>query len=161
MDGILRDSDVFYIDVNPRIVEPMNALNSGVDLVDSLLRVSMSGTESIPEALPAGIIGVDTHQFLLAILKAGRSGRMAITREVCQAVLGQGPYNGSAEELTPLDGDILSFILICGLVMMVVAGGPTASENLSQNAVNSYALSQKGWYQILKKTELNQKHKDI
>jgi hypothetical protein len=45
--------------------------------------------------------------------------------------------------------------------MMVVAGGPTASENLSQNAVNSYALSQKGWYQILKKTELNQKHKDI
>ena len=110
MDGILRDSNVLYIDVNPRIVEPMNALNSGVDLVDSLLRVSMSGTESIPKAIPAGIMGVDTHQFLLAILKAGMTGRMAVTREVCQAVLGQGPYNGSVEELTPLNGDILSFI---------------------------------------------------
>jgi hypothetical protein len=43
----------------------------------------------------------------------------------------------------------------------VIAGGPTASEKLSHNAVSSYALGQKGWYQILKKTELNQKRRGI
>jgi hypothetical protein len=153
MDGILRDGEVFYIDINPRIVEPMNALNSGVDLVDALLRVSASGTNSIPEAVPVGRMGVDTHQLLLAILKAGTNGRIAVVREVCQAVLGQGSYEGSIEELTPFQGDIFSPILICGLVLMMVVGGPTIAGKLSQNAVSNYALSQRGWDQILMTTE--------
>lgn len=144
MDGILKNGDVFYIDVNPRIVEPMSALNSGVDLVDALLRVSASDMESCPEALPAGRIGADTHQLLLAMLKAGANGRMAVVREVYRTILGQESYMNSVEELTPFKGDILSFILICCLVLMMIVGGPIIAEKLSQNAVSSYALGQKG-----------------
>jgi len=161
MDGILKDNEVIYIDVNPRIVEPVNALNSGVDLVDTLLRVSATGTDSAPEALPAGKVGIKTHQLVLAILKAGIDGRMAVAKEVYLAILGQDSYQGSVEELTPCQGDILSFILICSLVLIVTVGGSIIAGKLSQNAVSSYALSQNGWHQILKKTEQNSKEKGI
>jgi len=64
MDAILFDEKPYYIDINPRIVEPMNALLSGVDLVDPVLQISfgkraMSKNE---ETVKFGIEGVETHQ---------------------------------------------------------------------------------------------------
>ena len=68
------------IDCNPRLVEPMNAYRSGVDLVGLLLRISLGET---PAALPEGREGVLTHLAMQALLGcASRGGtRRDIARE--------------------------------------------------------------------------------
>jgi hypothetical protein len=119
----------YCIDVNPSIVEPMNTLYSVVDLMDALLTVSASDTDAISEALPSGRMGVETHQLFLAILKVGMNGRTTVLREVFWTILSQESYEGSVEELTPFRGDIISFILVCGVVLMVIIGGSTIAAN--------------------------------
>ena len=76
------------IDCNPRLVEPMNAYRSGVDLVGLLLRISLGET---PAALPEGREGVLTHLAMQALLGcAARGGtRRDIARECCAPVCGQ------------------------------------------------------------------------
>ncbi len=72
-DMILTAAGPVFIDINPRLVEPVNAQLSGVDLIGALVEVARSGTAR-PQA--AGHPGVPTHQTLLAILgTAARSGR--------------------------------------------------------------------------------------
>jgi hypothetical protein len=67
-DMILGPEGPQLIDVNPRLVEPVNALASGVDLVRALMEVATSGT-SRPQ--PDGQAGARTHQLLLAVLGRG------------------------------------------------------------------------------------------
>ncbi len=43
-DVILSPAGIQFIDINPRLVEPVNALDSGVDLVRALVEVARSGT---------------------------------------------------------------------------------------------------------------------
>jgi hypothetical protein len=61
-----------FIDINPRLVEPANALASGVDLTRALVEVALTG-RSRPQ--PDGTPGTRTHQLLLAVLGAGQRGR--------------------------------------------------------------------------------------
>ncbi|MBV9794389.1 MAG: hypothetical protein JO016_10660 [Actinobacteria bacterium] len=100
-DVILTGRGPLFIDVNPRLVEPANAYQSGVDLTATLVEVARSGTAP-PQ--PDGRAGVRTHQGLLAVLgEAARTGhRRDVARELAQALTRTGPYWRSTEELTPL-----------------------------------------------------------
>ena len=70
------------IDCNPRLVEPMNAYRSGVDLVGLLLLISLGET---PAALPEGREGVLTHLAMQALLGCATRGgtRRDIAGNVC------------------------------------------------------------------------------
>ncbi len=98
-DVILTAAGPQFIDINPRLVEPVNAHLSGVDLTGALIEVARSGTAA-PQ--PAGHPGARTHQGLLAVLGAARVGRRDVLRELAQALTRSGPYRHSTEELTPL-----------------------------------------------------------
>src|SRR5262249_22589076 len=99
-DVILTAEGHQFIDINPRLVEPVNAFVSGVDLTGALVEVARSGTGT-PQ--PPGNPGVRTHQALLAILGAARGGRRRdILRELLHALTRSGPYRHSIEELTPV-----------------------------------------------------------
>ncbi|HMF28878.1 MAG TPA: ATP-grasp domain-containing protein, partial [Candidatus Cybelea sp.] len=67
MDLIVTDGGPVIIDVNPRLVEPANAIAAGVDLVAAMLDVA--GDAPAPER-SSGSAGVRTRQMLLAILGA-------------------------------------------------------------------------------------------
>lgn len=99
-DVILTAEGPAFIDINPRLVEPVNAALSGVDLVGTLVEVASSGTGT---RQPAGTPGVRTHQALLALLGvAAQTGRRRdILRELLHAVTRSGTCRHSAEELTP------------------------------------------------------------
>ena len=73
-DAILHTEGPVVIDVNPRLVEPANAWQSGVDLVGAMLHVAFG--EPISPAL-RGRVGVRTHQLLLAVLGAANSTKAA------------------------------------------------------------------------------------
>ena len=94
------DATPLLIDCNPRLVEPMNAYRSGVDLVGLLLRLSRGET---PAPLSDSREGVLTHLAMQALLGAASRGgtRRDIMRECAQLAAASGPYAGSSEELTP------------------------------------------------------------
>jgi biotin carboxylase len=89
-----------FIDANPRLVEPMNAWLSGVDLTGALLQLSLGET---PSTQPDGRAGILTRLSLMGVLEAAqrRGSRWDVLMELLQIVRGRGRYKGAVEELTP------------------------------------------------------------
>ena len=147
VDAILVDGHPRYIDVNPRLVEPGNALRSGVDLVGPLVELALGGA---PPAQSPGVPGVRTHQALLALLGAARRPRprRAVLDEVVAVLRRDGDYRGSAEELTPLRGDVRAVLpSVVAVTAMLVH--PPAWRLFASNATANYALSPDGWQELL------------
>ena len=97
MDVILTSDGPLVIDVNPRLVEPINAHIAGVDLVGAMLELAQGGH---PPAVPAGQGGVRSRQLLLSVLGAAEHGRRgAVLRELIAALRYRGDYKDAAEEL--------------------------------------------------------------
>jgi len=145
MDVILTVAGPVVIDVNPRLVEPVNALRSGVDLVDALVRISFGDD---PAEVPAGLPGTRTHQLLLAVLAAQPRGRCAVLGEVAGAVAHRGAYRDSREELTPVRGDWRAALPVMAATVASLTG-PGAVAALGSGAIGAYALTPAGWRHLL------------
>lgn len=131
------------IDVNPRLVEPANALASGVDLVAVML--ALADGEHPEEAAP-GRDGVRTHQLLLAVLGAAQRGRgrMGVAVELTRATWHRGPYRGSHEELTPVAAGPYATLPL--LAASAVTGmHPASYRRFTTTSVDGYALTPQGW----------------
>ena len=140
------------MDVNPRIVEPLNGLLAGVDLVEELLQISLGREVEEGRPVRKGMEGVETHQLLLAMLKAAEDGRAMLLVEMFKAVMGFDQYAGSVEELTPLDRDML-WTLTSLIVMfwVLLIGGSWVPRKLRGDSVANYSLTYQGWTEILGK----------
>lgn len=141
VDHIVREDDQrpLFIDVNPRLVEPMNAVFAGMNLADVLVRVS---TNAETEDLNRERGEVRTHMLLMGLLAAAarRRRRFDVLLELTRAVLRRGLYKKSHEELLPIWTDFKSaFPLIYTIARLLVS--PGSVETLSRNAIESYSLS--------------------
>jgi hypothetical protein len=146
-DVILGPAGPVFIDINPRLVEPVNALESGVDLTRTLVEVACSGTAR-PQ--PPGRPGARTHQLLLAVLGAAQAdGRRGVARELRDGLLHRGDYRGSREELTPGGGDLLA-----GLPVTLTAAAtlvrPAAWRYFVGGGTGAYSLSPAAWEELRK-----------
>lgn len=147
LDAVLGAEPV-VIDVNPRLVEPGNALRSGVDLVGALLGVAL---EAHPDAVPDGDEAVRTHQLLLGLLAAARSGgRTAVWREALDAARGSGRYRGSSEELTPLHGDALAVVPLAAALGLATVR-PQWAELLVASSTTAYAATAEAWASLVRR----------
>jgi hypothetical protein len=153
-DAILTPEGPHYIDLNPRLVEPGNAIRAGVDLVAPMLELALG---SQPSPQPAGRAGVSTHQLLLAVLGAAERGRgrRGVLRELIDAWRHRGAYRDSAEELTPLRGDPLTALPVAAAALATLARPETWSW-FSSGSVSAYALSPAGWEEIRARHEAAQ-----
>ena len=128
-----------FIDANPRLVEPMNAWLSGVDLAGALLRVSLGET---PPPQLEGREGVITRLGLMGLMDAAsRCGRRRdVLRELALLACTAGRYLAAEEELVPLTTDPL-----CVVPLAVVLGrlltSPTSGAALSRRTVDAYCLT--------------------
>jgi predicted ATP-grasp superfamily ATP-dependent carboligase len=151
MDLIITDSGPVIIDVNPRLVEPANALAAGVDLVAAMLEVAGDGPA--PER-PVGVAGARTRQTLLAILGAAeqQGTRGAVLREALDAVFARGDYAGSVEELTPIAGDpVAAAPVVAALLASLIS--PSLWRKFHAGAVGPYAVTPAAWREILAAAE--------
>jgi hypothetical protein len=128
----------FFIDCNPRLVEPMSAYLAGLDLVDLLLRVSRG--ETLP-ALAESRPGVRTHLAMQALLGcAARGGsRREIFCECMRLATGREPYAGSVEELTPVRHDWISAIPL-GMTALALLANPKLAATLSKKGWGAHLL---------------------
>lgn len=134
-----------FIDINPRLVEPANALAAGVDLTGALVQVALTGT-SRPQ--PDGTPGVRTHQLLLAVLGTAQRGRRRdVARELADAALRRGSYRDSREELTPGRGDLLAPLPVAVTALATLAW-PPAWRRFVGGSAGAYALTPAAWGEL-------------
>jgi hypothetical protein len=140
IDYILSESGArpFYIDCNPRLVEPMAADLAGTDLVDTLLRISLG---EMPAPLPDSREGVRTHQAMQALLGCALAGgsRCAILRECRDLLAKRGAYADSVEELTPLRRDWLGIVPLAMTALLLVAA-PGLAQRLARGGWGTHLL---------------------
>jgi ATP-grasp domain len=149
-DVVVTDAGPCFIDVNPRLVEPGNGARAGVDLVGTMLRISVGTPESGPTM---GRPGVRTHQLLLALFRAAQTaGRRGVAAEIAAAARRAGPYEGSAEELTPLRGDPLTAVPLLYAACSTLIR-PASWTRLASGAVSGYALTPDAWRQIRRRAD--------
>ena len=129
----------YFIDANPRLVEPMNAWFSGVDLPGALLKISLGET---PPAQAPGREGVVTRLGLMGLLDAARqrSRRRDVMREIMLLATSSGRYRGSREELVPLLTDPWCAIPL-GVVITRLLRNPAAASRFSETTVAAYSLT--------------------
>jgi hypothetical protein len=102
LDLIVTDEGPLVIDVNPRLVEPMNALLAGVDLVRLMLALA-SGAH--PQAAAAGRSGVRSRQLLLTVLGVANRERAAPSSlRSRKRSAGTGVYAGAIEIFNAAQG---------------------------------------------------------
>jgi hypothetical protein len=141
LDYIWQEGDdtPLYIDCNPRLVEPMNAFWSGLDLTQLLIDVSRG--EKPPPA-PPNRAGIRTHLAMQALLGCAiRSGsRWEVLREVWLLLRRRGPYAGSREELTPVGLDWLSIVPLL-MTMLFLLANPRLAHELPKRGWGAHLLS--------------------
>jgi predicted ATP-grasp superfamily ATP-dependent carboligase len=129
-----------FVDLNPRLAEPGNAVLCGLDLPTLLVRLGLG--EHIGDQ-PPGKIGVRTHMGLQAVmLPATRGGsRVEILRTIAALILSRGPFRSSRESLTPVWIDPPS-VLPVGFVALSLLFSPATWQWLAARQVGSYALTE-------------------
>ena len=128
----------YYIDCNPRLVEPMAAYLAGTDLVDALLRVSLGET---PEIMPDSREGVRTHQAMQALLGCALAGgrRFDLLRICRDLLMHSGAYAGSVEELTPVRLDWMSAVPLA-MTALILLAVPNLAKRLAARGWGAHLL---------------------
>jgi hypothetical protein len=145
-DVIIGPDGPRFIDINPRLVEPVNALASGVDLTGALVEVARSGSSRVPQ--PTAARGARTHQLLLAVLGAAhQGGRPDVARELVHAVLHRGEYRDSREELTPWRGDPLAPLPVMAIALATLIR-PDAWRHFVGGSAGAYSLTPAAWREL-------------
>lgn len=167
LDVIQGPDGPLVIDVNPRLVEPMNAWWSGTDLVGAMVDLVEPRTPASrpssgdavgpprhasprePRDPAQGREGVRTHQLLLAVLGAAQDGRgrRGVLRELWSAVRRCGSCRDSREELTPWRGDLRTVAPVAAAAAATLVR-PSAWRWFSSGSVASYAMGPQAWRRI-------------
>ncbi|HLG81561.1 MAG TPA: hypothetical protein VKY22_11130 [Bradyrhizobium sp.] len=128
-----------FIDANPRLVEPVNAWFSGVDLAGALLKISLGET---PKRQAEGSAGVVTRLGLMGLSEAAkrRYRRRDVLEEIARLMTSSGRYRGSREELVPLWTDPCCAIPWAVVISRLLID-PHAVASLSRSTVDAYSLT--------------------
>jgi predicted ATP-grasp superfamily ATP-dependent carboligase len=130
-----------YIECNPRLVEPMNATLSGVNLADLTVRVAL-GEERIASETLRGHFGIRSHSLLAILLEIADHGgsRRELLRAIREDIQGHGLFTQSREDLTPVRIDPPSLIPLAMVIGQLLLR-PRAAHHISTVTVNSYSLT--------------------
>jgi predicted ATP-grasp superfamily ATP-dependent carboligase len=130
-----------YIECNPRLVEPMNATLSGVNLADLTVRIAL-GEEGAYGTSQSGQPGVRSHSLMALLLGVADHGasRREVLYTLGEDLRGQGIFARSREDLTPIRIDPLSMIPL-GVVTGQLLFNPRAAHHITTDAVNAYSLT--------------------
>lgn len=136
-----------YIEANPRIGETVNATLCGVNLVETLLAVSVGDelptlAPSTCSALAASSAGRRTQSFFMIAISLAHAGagRMRLLAETRDWFLGRGLYHNSEDELTRWRDDGLSVLPVAWILAQLLWTPWRSSHRLVQNTIDNYSL---------------------
>ena len=127
-----------YIDANPRITEPMNAVVNGLNVADMQVRLSL-GERTPPRA--SAQMGRRSHNAIVALLGVAIRGRSraAVVREAMRIALRRGPYAMSREGMTPIWRDPPSALAVAAVLLALLLN-PHNGARLASMTIGDYSL---------------------
>jgi hypothetical protein len=130
-----------YIECNPRIGEPVNAMLSGINLPELLVQVSCGES---PAPAPTGRFGIRTHNLLMIMMSTAYegAGRRAIVDEITQCAGGRGLYEDGEDEITRPGQDPLSRLPRIWVTAQLLAW-PDIARRIVAKTVENYSLPEK------------------
>ena len=139
MDYLHVDEQPYYLECNPRTVEPGNAAASGVNLPELQLQLSVHTDEH--EHPVIGRTGIRTHGLMAILLGVADAThrRRAVLAELARAVARVGKYRDSTEQLTPVLRDPPSAIPLFVVLARLLAL-PASASAISAQTVDRYAV---------------------
>lgn len=139
LDFIYRDGIPYYIECNPRMIEPGNAAKAGVNFPEILIH--LSSNENLATNVLIGESGVRTHSTLALLLGAAErgEGKRGLLKLFWQGITCTGDFQDSVEVLTPYKGDFPSIIpLFVILLQLLIA--PHKVNKIAQRAIEDYCV---------------------
>lgn len=135
-----------YIEANPRIGETVNAMLSGINLPQLLVRISRGET---PPRAPLGRFGVRTHNLLMILMSLAYegAGRLALMRELRRFASRDELYFNGEDELTRPRDDRLSTLPFVWTMTQLLAW-PSMARRIVAKTVGGYSLPQAATDQI-------------
>jgi hypothetical protein len=129
-----------YIECNPRIGETVNAMLSGINLPELLVRISR---DESPSPQPRGRAGVLTHNLLMILMSAAHDGqsRKKLMHEIRECAAGRGLYTNSHDELIRPQDDPLSRLPRLWITSQLLAI-PRIARRIVAKTIANYALPQ-------------------
>jgi len=127
-----------YIDANPRITEPMNAVVNGINLAD--LQVQLSLGREIQPVAPVHT-AFKSHNTIQALMGAAsnRHSRRDVLQEMYRVMFQKNVYKGSLEGMTPVRQDIPSLLPLT-LILASLLFNPYSGQKLAQKTIANYSL---------------------
>ncbi|MHA6534784.1 ATP-grasp domain-containing protein [Paenibacillus sp. BAC0078] len=140
LDFIYQDEKPYYIECNPRMVEPANAERAGVNFPEILIHLA-SGNQ-LPRQLLIGRAGVKTHSTMALLLGTAErtKSRVALLRMLGKCITLSGCLKDSVEVLTPVFQDPLSIIPLVSVLFRLLVN-PHKVKYIANIAVQNYSVS--------------------
>ena len=135
LDFIYTDGTPYYIECNPRMIEPANAAKAGVNF--PLLLIALAKGDLNTDKLIVGEAGIKTHSTMALILGSAEkySNRKLLLKIFWNSMLCRGDFTSSTEVLTPIKKDILNIIPLV-FVMFRLSLNPRKFYSIAGNSVN-------------------------
>ncbi len=135
LDFIRTDGHFYYIECNPRMVEPANAYKAGVNFPKMMIELGKGICSQSDICI--GKSGVKTHSLLALII--GTAERTKSRRMILQTI-GNWLFKSDSEEvLTPVWKDFLSFIPLAIITIRLLIN-PGSVTKLVNNTVKHYSV---------------------
>ena len=135
LDFIRTDGHFYYIECNPRMVEPANAYKAGVNFPKIMIELA-NGCYSKSD-VSVGQAGVGTHSLMALLI--GTAERTKSRKKILQTI-GQWLFKSDSEEvLTPVWKDFLSFIPLAIITIRLLIN-PGSVTKLVNNTVKHYSV---------------------
>lgn len=135
LDFIRTDGHFYYIECNPRMVEPANAYKAGVNFPKIMIELA-NGCYSKSD-VSVGQAGVGTHSLMALLI--GTAERTKSRKKILQTI-GQWLFKSDSEEvLTPVWKDFLSFIPLATITIRLLIN-PKSVTKLVNNTVKDYSV---------------------
>lgn len=127
-----------YIDANPRITEPMNAVVNGINLADMQVQLSLGKEIS---STPSAQTSLKSHSTIQSILGAAgrRDSRLDVLKEIVQVAFKKGVYQDSQEGMTPVRRDFPS-ILPLAVIFAALLLDPRNKQPITLKTISNYSL---------------------
>jgi glutathione synthase/RimK-type ligase-like ATP-grasp enzyme len=139
LDFIRSNNKLYYIECNPRMIEPANAAESGVNFAEIL--IEMSSGQPLPAHVRVGKAGVKTHSIMALLLGAAEQtgSRKALARVLREYMTSSGLFENSTEVLTPIGQDPSSLVPLVATAFGLLIN-PQRSEKTVAKAVEHYRI---------------------
>ena len=135
LDFIYARHQFYYIECNPRMVEPANAYKAGVNFPKMMIELGKGICSQSDICI--GKSGVKTHSLLALII--GTAERTKSRRMILQTI-GNWLFKSDSEEvLTPVWKDFLSFIPLAIITIRLLIN-PGSVTKLVNNTVKHYSV---------------------